>query len=186
MFSSRCAPTRAPAWTANQLTQRTPDPRILGIAVTTTIFEGSMYILVYFWAPALTSARIDTYDFSKPPFGLIFANFMASLTLGSLSFPLVTWQGNSAHLSSNTLQLVLATAACCLLFTIHTGSELWRFWAFTVFELCVGLYIPIMGFLKSCFVPDSQRGSLYGLIRFPLNAVIVISLATVTEGKTKP
>lgn len=51
-----------------------------------------------------------------------------------------------------------------------------------MFEFCVGMYFPSMAFLKASLVNEERRGKVYGLMRAPLNAFIVLCLVTVKEG----
>lgn len=45
--------------------------------------------------------------------------------------------------------------------------------AFFAFELCVGLYFPSIGTLRSKHVPDSHRSVIMNLFGIPLNALVV-------------
>ncbi|EFE43269.1 hypothetical protein TRV_01937 [Trichophyton verrucosum HKI 0517] len=47
------------------------------------ISEGSMYLFVVFWSPAIISASKDDDIPGSPPFGVIFASFMTAMMLGS-------------------------------------------------------------------------------------------------------
>jgi hypothetical protein len=128
------------------------------------------------------SARALEETWGHPPFGLIFANLMGALTLGSFFFAYLSRGGNSTQVSSHTIQLTLSISATSLLFTVVLKAEMYRFWAFCMFEFCVGMYFPSMAFLKASLVNEEQRGKVYGLMRVPLNAFIVLCLATVKEG----
>lgn len=141
-----------------------------------------MYIMVYFWSQALISARSLTVDGGNPPFGLVFANFMSALTLGSLCFAYVTQDGNSVQLSSHAVQVALSVAASSLLLVVLTQQESFRFWAFCIFECCLGLYVPSMAYLKGNIIGDEHRGGIYGLMRMPLNIFVIVSLGSVREG----
>jgi len=44
--------------------------------------------------------------------------------------------------------------------------------AFTIFEMCVGLYFPVIGIIKSKVVPESCRSTLYNYFRIPLNVIV--------------
>merc|ERR1719203_730090 len=52
------------------------------------------------------------------------------------------------------------------------------FFAFMLFEFCVGVYFPSVGVLKSDIVPEQVRGTMYNLYRVPLNAIVVCLLLT--------
>merc|ERR1712136_114636 len=50
------------------------------------------------------------------------------------------------------------------------------FLAFITFEVCVGVYFPMMFTLKSEIVPETSRSTIYNLFRVPLNVLVVGSL----------
>lgn len=141
-----------------------------------------MYIMIYAWSQAIVSARHRALTWASPPFGLIFANFMCALTLGSFFFNHLTWEHNSIQRSSHVVQLAVSLSATSLLVTVLVEAEWCRFWAFCVFEFCLGMYFPSMAYLKGRLVSNEQRGKIYGLMRFPLNAFVVLSLASVQKG----
>jgi hypothetical protein len=45
--------------------------------------------------------------------------------------------------------------------------------SFMVMELCVGLFMPVAGTLRSKYVPDALQGAILNIFRLPLNAVVV-------------
>ena len=45
--------------------------------------------------------------------------------------------------------------------------------AFFAFELCVGLYFPAIGTLRSKYVPEGQRAIIMNLFGIPLNMLVV-------------
>merc|ERR1719263_665253 len=45
--------------------------------------------------------------------------------------------------------------------------------AFFAFELCVGLYFPSIGTLRSRHVPDSHRSVIMNLFGIPLNVLVI-------------
>jgi hypothetical protein len=51
-----------------------------------------------------------------------------------------------------------------------------------VFEMCVGMYWPAVGYLKGRFVDDGVRARVYGCLRIPLNVFVVVALSCVREG----
>ena len=62
---------------------------------------------------------------------------------------------------------------------------MWRLWyvrssfslaGFLLFEMCVGLYFPACGTLKSALVPDFARAAIYNLFRVPLNLIVLVVL----------
>lgn len=142
-----------------------------------------MYLMVFAWPEALVSARVAVSEWQeKPPFGLIFSNFMAATTLGSLLFKAFSRASGGVPSSLMALKLTMATAAASLVTSVLARSEFSRFLAFCVFELALGGYFPSIGHLKSMAVGDEQRASLYGLMRIPLNVYVQVALVTVQEG----
>mmetsp|Transcript_17460 Transcript_17460/g.54937 ORF Transcript_17460/g.54937 Transcript_17460/m.54937 type:complete len:144 (+) Transcript_17460:1-432(+) len=92
-----------------------------------------------------------------------------------------------ATLSDNCIapgrRLVAVFAAACAALVISAAVcnlAMLRlcFAAFCIFELCVGVYFPSVGVLKSSIVPERVRGTIYNLYRVPLNGVVVAALLT--------
>lgn len=158
------------------------DRKILALGLTTTIFEGSMYLFVYFWSPALISARTAANETSPPPFGLIFSCFMCALMLGSLVFPSI--KPDNPREAARLMLTILALASYGMLIPVLSSSETVTFWSFALFEACVGLYFPAMSKLKHDLIDDSVRAKVYGLMRLPLNIFVVSALGMTREGDT--
>ena len=156
------------------------DPRILALGLTTTLFEGSMYLFVFFWSPALISSRVLADNNDQPPFGIIFSCFMCSMMLGSLFSSALKLE--TARDAARLMLTILALASCALLVPALQRMEVVTFWSFALFEMCVGLYFPTMSQLKSEIVEDGVRAKIYGLIRIPLNIFVVLALGTTKEG----
>ena len=102
--------------------------------------------------------------------------------LGSWLFRYMTIADTSVEWISRILQICVSVMASCLLITVLSGAEYIRFYAFSIFELCIGLYFPSMAFLKSRVVADSHRGTIYGLMRLPLNIFVISILYTIKDG----
>lgn len=79
---------------------------------------------------------------------------------------------------------ILALAAVSLLIPVLVRAEVATFWSFALFEICVGLYFPTMGRLKSELVGDASRAKIYALMRLPLNIFVVLALGITQEGTT--
>ena len=156
------------------------DPRILALGLTTTFFEGSMYLFVFFWSPALISSRKLADNTDPPPFGIIFSCFMCAMMLGSLVFSAVT-PGTSRD-AAKLMLTILALASYALLIPVLHRAEVLTFWSFALFEICVGLYFPTMSRLKSEIVGDAVRAKVYGLMRMPLNVFVVVALGITKDG----
>ncbi|KXT12121.1 hypothetical protein AC579_7499 [Pseudocercospora musae] len=146
----------------------------------TTVFEGSMYLFVFFWSPALKSSRAISGVTELPPFGLIFSCFMSAMMMGSMIFSSIELR--SERDTGRLLLSILALAAISLLLPVLASAEALAFWCFSLFEACVGLYFPTMSRLKSELVEDGVRGKVYGMMRFPLNVFVVLALGATREG----
>lgn len=157
------------------------DRRILSLGLASCFFEGSMYLFVFFWTPALKAAHVASGATAGLPLGMIFACFMGSIMIGSLSFNLVvsTYQWIS---HARLLTIVFATASSSLLVPILVKDEYLTFYGFCIFEACVGMYWPSMGFLKGRLIDDGNRAQVYSVMRIPLNIFVVVALAMVEEG----
>jgi hypothetical protein len=142
-----------------------------------------MYLFVFFWTPALKAGQ--TQNGSTPvvalPLGMIFACFMGSVMLGSLAFNLlVSKRQLISH--SRLLTIIFATASSSLLVTVVVKDEKLTFWSFCLFEACVGMYWPSVGYLKGRFIGDGVRARVYGMLRILLNIFVVVALALIKEG----
>ena len=159
------------------------DKRILTLGLASCFFEGSMYLFVFFWTPALKATQIRHGNAPIPnlPLGMIFACFMASVMFGSLAFNLMV---SKYQLISHArlLTTIFATASMSLLVTVIVKDEAITFWSFCVFEACVGMYWPSVGYLKGKIVDDGIRARVYGMLRIPLNVFVVVALSLIREG----
>ena len=130
--------------------QRCADASLLVIVLTQTCFEGSMYLFVFLWVPSLQ--EVAPSNAGPLPLGYIFSSFMVSMMLGSLVYTSIVSHpppGGAAD-SSITLHAKLSSLICtlsaiALLASITTLDPRHRFWAFCVFEACVGMYYPVQG-----------------------------------------
>ncbi|KAK3684624.1 hypothetical protein LTR37_020088 [Vermiconidia calcicola] len=156
------------------------DRRIVALGLTTTLFEGAMYLFVFFWSPALISSRAIASNSSSPPFGLIFSCFMCCMMLGSMIFSIA--KPDNARDAGKLMLSILALASYGLLVPVLQRSEAATFWSFALFEVCVGLYFPSMSRLKSEIVEDAVRAKVYGYMRMPLNIFVVVALGVTKDG----
>ncbi|KAK4453997.1 hypothetical protein QBC34DRAFT_175242 [Podospora aff. communis PSN243] len=153
------------------------DPKVLSLGLSSTIFEGSMYLFVFFWAPALRSVQSTEKGL---PYGIIFASFMAATLASSLVFAKITARQTVSY--TNLLLGILGTSSLCFLLSARPRSEQSTFWVFCVFEAAVGMYFPCMGYLKGRLVDDGVRAQVYGMLRVPLNVFVVVSLLLTGDG----
>ncbi|KAL2020423.1 hypothetical protein VTK56DRAFT_8466 [Thermocarpiscus australiensis] len=154
-------------------------PQVLALGAASTVFEGSMYLFVFFWTPALKSVQASPGQ--DLPYGIIFSSFMAATLASSLAFNIITERRLMGHAS--LLVLILATSAVCFFLSANPKSEQSAFWLFCLFEAAVGMYWPCMGSLKGRFIDDGVRAQVYGALRVPLNIFVVVSLLFTGEGE---
>lgn len=142
------------------------DPLLLVLGLTQTCFEGSMYLFVFLWVPSLQEHA------SRPslPLGYIFSSFMISMMLGSLLYTTIVshhqstsnkpGSDSSLTLHGKMSSLVCAISALSLATSIASTDERYRFWAFCVFEACVGLYYPVQGTLRGTLISNEHRATV--------------------------
>ncbi|KAJ6624257.1 DUF791-domain-containing protein [Mycena sp. CBHHK59/15] len=152
------------------------DPRLLVLGLTQTCFEGSMYLFVFLWVPALQEFSI----MGLLPLGYIFSSFMLSMMLGSILYTfLAAWSPEPSLTTHAKLSsAVCALSALALALAVTQRDERARFWAFCVFEACVGMYYPVQGMLRGALIANENRATLSSLFRVPLNVFVVVSLLT--------
>ncbi|KAG9757787.1 major facilitator superfamily domain-containing protein, partial [Aureobasidium melanogenum] len=155
------------------------DPKIISVGLASCFFEGSMYMFVFFWSAALSTIHAAVGFTDTLPFGVVFSSYMCSMMVGSIVFTLLPPSHDKAHY---ILKIVLTSASICFLSSILLKSEALVFWAFCLFEACVGAYFPSMASLKGRLIQDGSRGRIYGILRLPLNLFVITAHSLVEEG----
>ncbi|KAL8387140.1 hypothetical protein RB595_010127 [Gaeumannomyces hyphopodioides] len=164
------------------------DAKMFTLGLTSCFFEGSMYLFIFFWSPALKSARDRASTgggaaaAAELPFGLIFSSFMCCMMAGSALSGHATAGGRRDSAATVLAAAVVGVSACLSAAVVAAGREWLLFWAFCVVEACVGAYFPSMGLLKSEAVEDGVRGRVYSVMRFPLNVFVVVAHGLDEEG----
>jgi len=151
------------------------DPKILLLGCIQSLFEGSMYVFVFMWTPALTED--PTVDGTALPYGLIFACYMVCIMIGSSVFTMLVNRG--VRLETIGTLLLLTAAFALSLPAIFTEAKIIIF-GFLLFELCCGLYFPCFGTLRGKYIPEDSRATLMNFFRVPLNFLVVIVLLKVS------
>jgi len=163
-------------------------PTILICCIVGSVFEGSMYIFIFLWSPALTSLQ-DQVDVSngrivegaekedsKLPFGWIFSSFMVCCMLGSIAFSRLSNAGVSA---SKSLVGILALSSISCIAMASTTSNVTssafspQYMGMLLYEFCIGVYFPAVGTLKATIVPEAERSAIYNVFRLPLNLIVL-------------
>ncbi|GBG31436.1 Molybdate-anion transporter [Hondaea fermentalgiana] len=144
------------------------NPRIWLLGIVQSCFEGAMYIFVYMWTPTLESTASD----EGMPHGIVFACFMVSIMIGTHIYQLAL-----KHKETETVLMYnAAVASLCLAAPAFTSSHTINFFAFCVFEVCVGVYHPGVGFLRAKYIPEEVRATIVNFFRVPLNGFVVLVL----------
>lgn len=145
---------------------------ILLCGIISSFFEGSMYIFVFMWTPALKGLASE--GDGELPFGLIFSTFMVSCMAGSSLFSILIGSFKGEALCVG----LLAVGSGAMAMVAMANSDTVSFIAMNLFEMCVGMYWPIMGTMKGGIVPEDKRAAIYNLYRIPLNFIVLFSLLT--------
>jgi hypothetical protein len=96
---------------------------------------------------------------------------MVCCMLGSTTFSWLARKLRAEDLMSGMLGLAFVSMASA---ATHCGGGLVPLVAaFFAFEGCVGMYFPLIGTLRSKYLPDAYRGVLMNLYAIPLNLLVV-------------
>jgi len=155
--------TKAAAWNLLKT-----DRKAVLLGSVNALFEGSMYSFVFMWVPTMLSALQG----GKLPTGLVFASMMTCISLGGVLFsPAMLLSMASAEYLGVGCFVV---GACALLVPVFCTDVLPVLSAFLVFEVCVGIFQPCGGVLRSKVIPDNLQGSVMNMFRIPLNTLVVV------------
>ena len=159
------------------------DSGVWRIGLIQALSEGAMYTFVFMWVPTLLSL-----DFAGGvPTGCVFSSLMMAITMGGLISPslqafittILTTEAGSSELCASVIYLVAAAAMAVPVVLLGPGGESFGhrqelvIASFMVVEMCVGLFMPVAGTLRSKYVPDSLQGGILNIFRLPLNAIVV-------------
>jgi len=154
------------------------DSNIWKIGLTQALSEGAMYTFVFIWVPTLLSL-------SPPggvPTGCVFSAMMTAITIGGILFTPFHEQISkispkysmelSATLIYTLASISMAVPAYCLL-RDDVDSLPAILTCFMAVEVCIGMFSPAAGTLRSKYVPDALNGAILNIFRLPLNAAVV-------------
>jgi len=147
-----------------------------------------MYLFVFIWVPTLQESSLDPalplgYIFSAFMVSMMLGSllytfitahwFAPSSTSGSqkharsVSVSSPSAQGDSslvlhAQLSSLVCAAAAVTFAACVSVGKGKGEqgEHLKFWAFCLFEACVGMYYPVQGMLRGSLIANEHRATV--------------------------
>ncbi|KAI1074037.1 MFS general substrate transporter [Whalleya microplaca] len=171
------------------------DVRIWVLSFASCCFEGTIFLLMFFWPETLQDAHDKEHpeDKAAVPYGVTFATFMAVMALGAMLFNMVTRNpglrneqlARTIGVTTPTLLLTIALAMSALSFLIAAlaKAEIHLFLAFLLLESCNGIYVPSMAYHRGMIVNDSGRARIYGLMNIPLFIFVVVALCTTSNNE---
>jgi hypothetical protein len=129
---------------------------------------------------------IERQELTDLTFSSVFS--VMAITMGGILFPplqsfisnTVASKQSAPEVSASFIYLLaavsMAVPALCiagkLTFTTHCFDLI--ICSFMVVELCVGLFMPVAGTLRSKYVPDALQGGILNIFRLPLNTIVVL------------
>jgi len=154
------------------------DRKILLLGLCQSLFEGSMFTFVFMWTPALSAEREDAG--LNLPHGWIFASFMVCIMIGSSLFKFLLEKMEVESL----MRYVFLVSALCLSAPIFITNEITLMACFIAFEICVGIFWPALGTMRSKYIPEETRATIMNFFRIPLNGLVVFILYNVGDLST--
>eukprot|EP00908_Phaeocystis_cordata_P019542 Transcript_31077.p1 GENE.Transcript_31077~~Transcript_31077.p1 ORF type:complete len:542 (+),score=221.47 Transcript_31077:48-1673(+) len=152
------------------------DSKILLTGAVQALFEGAMYIFVLQWPPSVSAAVGRAFGSgAATPYGTVFSCFMVCCLLGSATFGAIAKAGVRTELSTlgmlGLATVAMGAASAGTATGVAALAPLAA--AYFAFELCVGMYFPSIGTLRSRHVPDSHRSVIMNLFGIPLNVLVI-------------
>ncbi|KAJ4421297.1 hypothetical protein N0V82_003807 [Gnomoniopsis sp. IMI 355080] len=169
---------------------RLGDSRIWALSLVTCCFEGTTFLVVFFWPSVLQAAHrqvsLDTDD--DIPYGVISASLMASMIIGALLFNVssaskrsVCGVGANAKRPVCLLLSAVSIAGLSMVLLSMSRNEATQLTTFLIFELANGVYTPSMAYIRGLVVNNKGRTGLYGLMKIPLFIFVILALGVTAE-----
>ena len=133
-----------------------------------------MYIFVLVWPPAISNCIRQVFGpAAATPFGTVFSCFMASCLLGSILCGQL--RCSMVDVKSITVAMLFTSMIAFLIsvFAVQTKNLFAIIVGFITFEVCVGVYFPSIGTLRSQLLPESHRPVIMSLFAVPLNILVL-------------
>ncbi|ORX88880.1 DUF791-domain-containing protein [Basidiobolus meristosporus CBS 931.73] len=162
------------------------DHRIALVGAVQALFEGAMFSIISLWGPILEAADGTS---NTLPFGIIFSSFMVSMMIGSSVFQLLTNLGwNPKTIGKITFFISGAALISTKLISVRQsrnslqpGTQNWIFFCFNIFEFGCGMYYPMIGTLRSAYIPEESRSTIMNFFTIPWNVYVVFILLAVRK-----
>ena len=159
------------------------DSRVWRIGLTQALSEGAMYTFVFMWVPTLLALDPP----GGVPTGCVFSALMMAITIGGILYPVLQAfvtnflikKESSSELCASIIYFMASLSMAVPVVCVSNISSPAPYCqemilgSFLVVELCVGLFMPVAGTLRSKYVPDSLQGAILNIFRLPLNAIVV-------------
>lgn len=145
------------------------DENIFMLGVMQSILESCMYIFVFMWTPVLDVPGRDL------PLGMVFACFMVCIMVGSSLYTILSSRGHQPEevLKYCLLLISISMGVCC--FTAGPQASVMEtvisFCSFLILEVAIGMYFPVISYLRSQVIPESHRANVMNWFRVPMNIV---------------
>lgn len=159
-------------------------PKLILVGLIQSLFEATMYTFIFSWTPIIGSL--------KPPLGLVFSIFMVSYMIGSKLYALMIsnhFQAENILTCISLLSFLSLSLVTLLLYIMKRRLEIGIldsttetlltqicFYCFVVYEFCVGIYVPAIGYIKGKIVPEEYRASVTNWFRVPMNIFTCFTL----------
>jgi MFS family permease len=141
------------------------DKKVFLLGAIQSLFEGAMYTFVFMWTPILEQT-------GSIPHGVIFSIFMLSCSVGGSVFSYLVTRVKVEKF----MRYVFFVSACTMVVPLVSTNAAVLMGAFAVYEVCVGIFWPGMGTMRSKYVPEEGRATIMNLFRVPLNALVCLIL----------
>lgn len=161
--------------TLNAAINSRPMLLLLGISA---LFESSVMIFTFYWAPWITSLVVDSasdFDTQVLPYEIIFSSYVVISIVGNYGYQLFGAQTQSFDILVQGI--LFGSSACFFLGAIFQTSS-FAFFISLVIQCCVGGYWPCIGALRGRLIVPELRSStiLFTRILTTFFAAIVLSL----------
>mmetsp|Transcript_13911 Transcript_13911/g.20532 ORF Transcript_13911/g.20532 Transcript_13911/m.20532 type:complete len:530 (-) Transcript_13911:88-1677(-) len=155
------------------------DQKLMLVGAVQSLFEAAMNVFILQWPPIIAGAIKAVFgDGAVTPFGTIFSCFMTCSLLGSLTFGKIIKKKNALTESTAFSMLMVSALSMGLgaYFTAGATTSLTGIMiALFLYELTVGMYFPIIGTLRSKYVPDNNKSVILSLFGIPLNSLVLLA-----------
>ena len=149
-------------------------PKVLFLCLLQCSFEGALFIFVTKWDPTLSGSCDKEINVA-----MLFVVFMMACLLGtSLDAAAANYKWYNAEMMA---ALVSMLSSVSFVGVRKKHNYEWNLLCFVVFEICVGVYLPIICGLRERYIEDQVRATVTNLFRLPINVIVIVGLLHVKE-----